>query len=206
MSTWYLASWGDDITQRAHCGVQGPNHGRNPHIDALPFCLLRGVVEGEKCRLRVPTVSPSDSGSSSCVQVTSRANQSLGWAYADPRRRRPSCDTASFGTAPPVAAGVVGTVMETCPVVTTMEDTSAASSSVRPIADALDVISTYAGGNSGHAISICNVVIAPDCAAHVCGAATTPDCTTSTCDVTTTPRRAMSITGTSRTMTEPTKL
>jgi hypothetical protein len=97
-------------------------------------------------------------------------------------------------------------VMETCPVVTTMEDTPAASSSVRPIADAFDVVSTYAGGNSGRAISICNVMIAPDYAAHVCGAMTAPDCTTSACDVTATPGRSMSITGTSRTMTEPTKL
>jgi hypothetical protein len=66
-----------------------------------------------------------------------------------------------------------------------MEDTPAASSSVRPIVDAFDVVSTCADDNSGRAISICNVTIAPDCAAHVYGAATVPDCTTSACDVTT---------------------
>jgi hypothetical protein len=87
--TWYLASWGDNITQYAHCVVQGPKRGRDPHVDAFPLHLLYGIIEGEECQCRVPPIRPPEQGASPCLQVTVPPNQGLGRPYADTRRCRP---------------------------------------------------------------------------------------------------------------------
>jgi hypothetical protein len=39
------------------------NHRLNTHVDAPPFPLLCGVIEGEERRLQVPQVNPPDLGS-----------------------------------------------------------------------------------------------------------------------------------------------
>jgi hypothetical protein len=61
---WYLISQGDDITQHAHCVVQGLKRRRDPHVDAFPLHPLCGVIEGKECRCQVLLVHPSEQGGS----------------------------------------------------------------------------------------------------------------------------------------------
>jgi hypothetical protein len=95
---------------------------------------------------------------------------------------------------------VVGTDVETCPIVMTTEDTLATPSSVCPVADVSDdvsnrAISTYVGGDSDRAVSTCDVIAAPDVATSVCGITMVPDCATSVYDVAAAPDCAASIFG-----------